>query len=95
MVRFEQEDNKEKGRFIMYENEVLAGEITYTWSGETKFIIDHTSVDPEFSGKGFGKQLVIKAVEFAKNNNLKVVPRCPYAKKVFDRNVDLQQVLSH
>lgn len=93
MLRFEQENNTEKGRFIIFENGEFAGEITYSWAGETKFIIDHTEVDPKFGGKGLGKQLVVKVAAFAKDNNLSIIPYCPYARKVFERNANLQEVL--
>jgi len=93
MIRIEQEDGKENGRFVLFENDVFAGEVTYTWIGETAFSIDHTTVDPKFGGKGFGKSLVLRAAEFAKENSLKIKPLCSYAKKVFDRNEDLQEVL--
>lgn len=48
MTRLEREDNGRKGRFIIYENETYAGEMTYTWAGNEKFIIDHTGVEQEF-----------------------------------------------
>ncbi|WP_246131531.1 GNAT family N-acetyltransferase [Aquimarina intermedia] len=55
--------------------------MTYTWAGKSKFIINHTGVEEQFSGKGFGKKLVMKSVEFARNNDLKILPLCPFAKK--------------
>ncbi|UJH92812.1 N-acetyltransferase [Antarcticibacterium sp. 1MA-6-2] len=92
MTRLEREDNGRKGRFIIYENEKFAGEMTYTWAGNDKFIIDHTGVEEEFGGKGFGRQLVMEAVEFARKEEVKILPLCPYAKKVFDKNADITDV---
>jgi predicted GNAT family acetyltransferase len=37
--------------------------MTYVSAGTSKFIIDHTGVEERFSGRGLGKQLVMKAVE--------------------------------
>ncbi|HET8809828.1 MAG TPA: GNAT family N-acetyltransferase [Flavobacteriaceae bacterium] len=91
-TKIEREDNGKKGRFVIYENEIVAGEMTYTWAGETKFIIDHTGVEEAFGGKGYGKKLVMESVEYARRNNLKIIPLCPYAKKVFDRNESIQDV---
>lgn len=91
-MKIEREDDGKKGRFDLYENGEKAGEMTYTWAGENWFIIDHTEVDEELGGKGFGKQLVMKAVEFARENHLKILPLCPYAKHVFDRNQELQDI---
>lgn len=92
MTRLEREDNGKKGRFIIYEDAKFAGEMTYTWAGSEKFIIDHTGVEEEFAGKGYGRQLVMEAVEFARKEELKILPLCPYAKKVFDKNSDIQDV---
>ncbi|HUH47878.1 MAG TPA: GNAT family N-acetyltransferase [Arenibacter sp.] len=89
----EREDNAKRGRFVIYENDTFAGELTYTWAGKTKFIIDHTSIGEAFGGKGYGKQLVLKAVEFARGEDVKILPLCPYAKSVFDRNEDIRDVL--
>ncbi|MEO7317031.1 MAG: N-acetyltransferase [Ginsengibacter sp.] len=49
---------KRDGLFI-YENNEEAGEMTYTWAGTEKFIIDHTGVEEKFSSHGLGKQLVM------------------------------------
>ncbi|MGB8704222.1 MAG: GNAT family N-acetyltransferase [Gillisia sp.] len=92
MINIEREDAGKKGRFIIYYNNEEAGEMTYTWAGENKFIIDHTGVKEPFEGKGLGKKLVMKAVEFARENNLKIIPLCPFAKKIFDRQNDLRDV---
>lgn len=92
MTKIEREDNGKKGRFIIYENDEEAGEMTYTWAGENKFIIDHTGVEERFGGKGYGKQLVMKAIEFAREKKVKILPLCPYAKKVFDSNDSLNDV---
>lgn len=69
-----------------------AGHITYTWAGTDKFIIDHTDVNPDFNGQGVGKQLVLAAVDYARQNGLKIMPLCPFAKSVFDKNNDLGEV---
>lgn len=92
MTIIKREDNGKKGRFIIYENREEAGEMTYTWAGENKFIIDHTGVQERFGGKGYGKQLVMKAVEFAREKEIKILPLCPYAKKVFDSDDSLNDL---
>ncbi|HET8809721.1 MAG TPA: GNAT family N-acetyltransferase [Flavobacteriaceae bacterium] len=93
MIEIKQEDNGKKGRFAIYEDGKFAGEMTYTWAGGEKFIIDHTEVDPEFSGKGFGEKLLLKTVEHARENNLKIIPLCPFANRMLHKNVELQDVL--
>lgn len=88
-----QENGIKNGIFKAIENYIVAGEMTYVWAGENKFIIDHTEVFPEFEGKGVGKKLVMAAVDYARSNNFKIMPLCPFAKAVFERSKDIQDVM--
>lgn len=92
-MTLEQINEETKGYFLASDNGVEAGKMYYTWAGKDKFIIDHTEVFPAFNGKGVGKQLVMKAVDTARENNLKIIPLCPFAKSVFDKVNDIQDVL--
>jgi predicted GNAT family acetyltransferase len=82
MTEIKTENNEKKGRFIIYENDEFAGELTYKWEGRSTIIIEHTEVKKEFGGKGFGKKLVLKSVEYARKNDLKILSHCSYAKKI-------------
>jgi len=93
MISIKREDNGNKGRFAIYENDEFAGEMTYTSAGNGIFIIDHTTVEEGHNGKGFGRKLLIKAVDFARENNLKIIPLCSYAKSVFDKDPGIEDVL--
>lgn len=94
MLKIERTDDGKKGEFSLYEGSDKAGFMTYVWAGEDKFIIDHTEVFPEFGGRGFGRKLVDAAVEYARENHLKIIPLCPYAKGVFDKTEEIRDVLS-
>lgn len=67
--------------------------MTYVWTGKTGIIIDHTNVDEKLKGQGAGKQLVTEAIEFARENSLKIMPLCPFAKSVFDKEIAFRDVL--
>ena len=82
-----------RGYFEALEGGKEAGKMTYTWAGDSKFIIDHTEVNAEFNGKGVGKKMVMAAVDYARNNNLKIIPLCPFAKSVFDKTEEIRDVL--
>lgn len=70
-----------------------AGFMSYSRAGENKIIINHTEVDPEFKGQNIGKQLVIAAVDYARKNQIKIIPLCRFAKSVFDKTPEIRDVL--
>lgn len=82
-----------RGSFEAVEDGKEAGKMTYTWAGDSKFIIDHTEVNEEFNGKGVGKKLVMASIDYARNNHLKIIPLCPFAKSVFDKSEEIRDVL--
>jgi predicted GNAT family acetyltransferase len=92
-MTIERIDDGKKGAFKAVADGKEAGVMTYVWSGSGKFIIDHTEVHEDFSGQGVGKKLVLEAIKYARENSLKIMPLCPYAKSVFDKNPDLHDVL--
>jgi uncharacterized protein len=85
-------DDGKKGHFKAVEEGQEAGVMTYVWAGPDKFIIDHTVGNPQF--KGVGMKMLDKAVAFAREKNLKIIPLCPFAKKMFDRHAHLHDVLA-
>ena len=95
ILKVEHEINEHKGRFVIKSNNAIAGEMTYSWAGTDKFIIDHTEVGTEFGGKGLGRKLLMEAVAFARKKNVKIIPLCPYAKSVFDKDDSIRDVLFH
>ncbi len=89
---FRRVENGSKGEFEYLSNEKKLAEMTYVFSGDDKFIIDHTEVDDSLRGQGIGVKLVEEAVAFARKNNLRILPLCPFAKSVFDKREDLNDV---
>lgn len=92
-MQVENEYNDKKGEFYILENNKKIALLGYVFAGPNKFIIEHTEVAVNQEGKGLGKMLVKAAVEFAKDNNYKIVPLCPYAKSVFDKTPEYAAVL--
>jgi uncharacterized protein len=88
-----QKDDGKKGKFYVEFDQKEVAEMTYVWAGTDRIIIDHTEVDDTMAGKGLGKQMVHKAVDFAREKGIHVIPLCPFAKKVFDKEKDLRDVL--
>lgn len=92
MSRIELEENASSGRFVIYKDDQEAGEMTFSKAEPNKIIIDHTAVYPELRERGMGKELVMAGVELARERGLKIIPLCPYAKKVFEQDESIQDV---
>lgn len=88
-----QEDNGKKGKFYILVNETKEAEMTYTWAGTDRIIIDHTEVNETLKGKNAGKQMLMKAVDFARDKGIKIIPLCPFANSVFKKTPEIQDVL--
>lgn len=82
-----------KGEFVLIRDGKQAGKMTYSKMGNSKIIIDHTEVDEPYKNTGAGRELVEYGVEWARKNSVKVLPLCPFAKNLIDRDPDLQDVL--
>lgn len=93
IIEIKREDQGHKGRFALYENGQYAGEMTYSSAGKDLLIIDHTAVKEGHNGKGFGRKLLMKVVEYARENDRKIIPLCPYAKSVFDKTPEIKDIL--
>jgi predicted GNAT family acetyltransferase len=51
--------------------------LDYMWTGRN-ITYTHTEVPPELEGQGIGGKLARYALEFARDNDLKVIPVCPF-----------------
>jgi len=87
------EINDRKGFFHIDVNGKTEAKMTFVFAGPDKIIIDHTEVNEGNNGKGYGKKMVAKAVEYAREKNIKIIPLCPFAKKVFDKTPEFRDVL--
>lgn len=87
------EVNDKNGYFHIDIDSKTEAKMTFVFAGSDKIIIDHTEVNEGHNGKGFGKMMVEKAVAFAREKNIKIIPLCPFAKKVFDKTPAFSDVL--
>ena len=86
-------ESDSKGFAMARENDKQAGMMTYSIAGAALIIIDHTEVEPEFNGKGVGKQMLYKIVEMAREKSIKIIPLCPFAAATFKKLDDIKDVL--
>jgi hypothetical protein len=92
-MEIQQSDNGLKGSFYIEKEGIRTAEMTYVWAGTDRIIIDHTDVGPALKGKNAGKQMIFKAVDFAREKRISIIPLCPFAKSVFARMPEIRDVL--
>lgn len=52
-----------------------------------------TYVPPSSRNRGIGRELVKFGIDYARKNNLEILPRCPFFKKVLKQNPDNKAIL--
>lgn len=81
-------DGKSKGQFIIKVEDEPLGKMEVLIA-ETRITVLHTEVLPKAEGKGLAKKLLEFMVNYARKNNLKVIPFCPFVLAQFKRNESL------
>ncbi len=68
------------------------GECEFSVEGST-WSITHTGVDPAYGGRGIAKLLVLKVIEEARRQKVKIIPICSYAKRMMEGKEEYSDVL--
>lgn len=92
-VSIEREELNGVHEFVLRVDGERLGFLEFTRPDTGVMRIEYVEVDPGLRGTGLGRQLVEKAVAFAKDANLKVVPICSYARIVIQRDAHLSASL--
>lgn len=83
-------DTKRHGAFNLYVEEKKLGEMTVSIKDDV-LTVYHTGVEPEAEGKGYAKLLLNKMTTYVRENNMKVLPLCPYVHAQFKKNPEEYQ----
>ncbi|MDP9048781.1 MAG: N-acetyltransferase [Bacteroidota bacterium] len=86
-------DDGRRGSFFIEDGDKRIGEMHYIFAGPSKMIIDHTEVDEAYEGRGLGKQLVKAGIDYAREHQMKILPLCLFAKKIFEITPEFADVL--
>lgn len=92
-MNVEIETSATSGEVLAHENNEKAGEITFVYDDKCNLIAEHTIVEQNFAGKGVGKMLFLKLVDFAREKQIKIIPLCSFVKSSFDKMPDTNDVL--
>ncbi|WP_373056580.1 GNAT family N-acetyltransferase [Zunongwangia sp. H14] len=84
-MEIKHKESDSRGMFYIEGEKGIIAELTYQKQENNIIVIDHTKVDRRKEGQGLATSLVKKAVEFAREKNLKIDPLCPFAEVQFER----------
>jgi uncharacterized protein len=68
--------------------------LQYFRRGSDTIVYPHTLVPPELEGHGLAARLAKHALEYARANGLRVVPRCPYVRAYLERHPEYQDLVA-
>jgi len=88
------DERGKKATFFIEKDGERLGELLFFKSAPSRMTIYHTEVNEKLRGTGAGNELIAAAFEYARKNDLKIVPTCPYARKVIERTPEFQEVLA-
>jgi len=83
-IQFQIDDNG-RGSFFMDEDGKRVAEMVISVLGNN-LTVYHTEVSETLQGKGVSTQLLEAMVKYVRDNNLKVIPLCPYVSVQFKRH---------
>jgi uncharacterized protein len=93
-MMIQQNDDGKRGSFYVKDGDEELALMTYKWSSPNVFTIEHTEVSEKLEGKGIGKQLVQRAVEFAREKGYKMIAQCSFARAIINKTPEYQDVLN-
>ena len=76
-------DNSEQHRFERMENGLTV--FAEYRQHDDRYVLTHVEADPALRGTGAAGRLMTEIIGFAREKNLKLVPRCGYAVAWFKR----------
>ena len=81
------EDVADRSRLELYEGSDRVGWLEYQRANKL-LVIEHTEVDRDHEGQGYGGRLVKSALDLAKGERRRVIVVCPYANAWLHRHHD-------
>ena len=91
-MNIQHKHKENSGAFIMEENNELIAEMVYKQPNNDTIIIEHTQVSEKLKGQGVGVQLLNNAVDYARKENLKIVPECSFVLAMFNKKEEYKDV---
>jgi predicted GNAT family acetyltransferase len=80
-------NDQKRGAFLIEEGDERLAEMVVAIM-DHRLVVYHTEVSEKLRGEGIAAKLLEEMVAYARSNQLKVVPLCPYVLAQFKRHPD-------
>jgi predicted GNAT family acetyltransferase len=80
-------NDQKRGAFLIEEGDERLAEMVVAIM-DHRLVVYHTEVSEKLRGEGIAAKLLEEMVKYARSNQLKVVPLCPYVLAQFKRHPD-------
>lgn len=88
------EIKKGENRFYLVDEQKReAGEITWHLFEDHVWVIDRTYVSSDFRGQGIAGILLDTLADYARKEDIKLIPMCSYAEKQFKIKTEYQDII--
>ncbi|WP_394261874.1 GNAT family N-acetyltransferase [Moraxella boevrei] len=68
--------------------------LSYKKVNDNTLDYNHTIVPDELGGRGVGKALATFALDYARDNNLKIVPNCSFVAHFINKNPEYDELVA-
>lgn len=76
--------DESKNQYQLFDEQTQIGEADFHLENQ-EIVMDHTVVNPKYSGQGLGEKLIFFALDDLLIKNYKVVPKCWFVAKVIKK----------
>jgi predicted GNAT family acetyltransferase len=96
-IEFKLEEFDTNGRLVAKDKEGKEmGEMTFSIANEGQlWIVDHTGVNEAYKGQGVAKELFFRLIEIVRASDRKIIPLCPFTRRMLEKHTDMHDVLRH
>ncbi|GAB3720066.1 GNAT family N-acetyltransferase [Nocardiopsis nanhaiensis] len=81
-------DVPERSRYEVSADGRVVGFSAYHLVAEGVLALPHVEVEPEFEGKGVASALMRESLDQVREQGLRIMPICPFARAFLERNPD-------
>jgi predicted GNAT family acetyltransferase len=92
-LTFGQTKDDSNGTFYLGGNGLLAAKVYFSINPHGFYVLEHTETHPSYKGQGKGEQLISEIVLLARRENKSVILSCSFAKRIFEKHPEWNDVL--